>query len=185
MCTAATIGRATLAGLVGVVITLAGCASSAPKPTYAQPIAVERRIAAADQEAVKVDAASGISILDSEKARLAEKINLKINDRKGLNKRDGEPQSYSVELMLTRYQKGSAFARAMLAGLGQIHIDGDVSLYALPDHNKVGEFHLKKTFAWGGIYGGATSMEDIETTFADGVAAAVTGQEEAADKKKK
>lgn len=56
----------------------------------------------------------------------------------------------------------------MLAGLGQIHIDGDVTMYALPDHSKVGDFHLKKTFAWGGIYGSSTSMEDIETTFADG-----------------
>ena len=39
-------------------------------------------------------------------------------------------------------------------------------------------FTIKKSFAWGGIYGGAVSMEDIERTFADGVAAAVTGQTE-------
>jgi hypothetical protein len=73
----------------------------------------------------------------------------------------------------------------MLAGLGQIHIDGDVGVFSLPDHQKVGDFHLKKTFAWGGIYGGATSIEDIENTFADGVAAAVTGQEETKDAAKK
>jgi hypothetical protein len=176
--------RATIAAVIGFLITLAGCAASAPKPTYALQIAVDQRIAAPDQAAVKVEAAGGINILESEKARLAEKIGLKINDRKGLNKREADARNYSVELMLTRYEKGSAFARAMLAGLGQIHIDGDVMVYALPDHNKVGEFHLKKTFAWGGVYGGATSMEDIETTFADGVAAAVTGQQEAPAKKK-
>jgi hypothetical protein len=43
---------------------------------------------------------------------------------------------------------------------------------------------LKKTFAWGGAYGAATSIEDIESTFADGVAAAVTGQKEDAKKQK-
>jgi hypothetical protein len=64
----------------------------------------------------------------------------------------------------------------MLVGLGQIHIEGKVSLYQMPARTLVGEFDLKKTFAWGGIYGAATSMDDIENTFSDGVAAAVTGQ---------
>jgi hypothetical protein len=81
-------------------------------------------------------------------------------------------------------KKGNAFARAMLAGLGQIHIDGEVVIYQMPDHVMVGEFALRKTFAWGGIYGAATSMENIEDTFSDGVAAAVTGQKEQAPKQK-
>jgi uncharacterized protein DUF4410 len=89
-----------------------------------------------------------------------------------------------VDLHLSRYDKGNAFARAMLVGLGQIHIDGKVDIYQMPDHTLVGEFDLKKTFAWGGIYGAATSMEDIEDTFADGVAATCTGQEEAPPKQK-
>ncbi len=72
----------------------------------------------------------------------------------------------------------------MLAGLGQIHIDGTVQLYQMPEHKLIGEFDMKKTFAWGGIYGAATGMEDIETTFADGVAAAVTGQSEQPSKEK-
>ncbi len=57
-----------------------------------------------------------------------------------------------VELLLTRYDKGNAFARAMLAGLGQIHIDGKVKLLEMP--------------------------EDIEMTLVDGVASALTGQTE-------
>jgi hypothetical protein len=39
----------------------------------------------------------------------------------------------------------------------------------------VGQFAISKTFAWGGIYGASMNMENIETTFAEGVAAAVTG----------
>ncbi len=66
----------------------------------------------------------------------------------------------------------------MLAGLGQIHIDGEVKLVELPDRKQVGVFSVSKTFAWGGIYGGSTGIEEIEQTFADGVAAALTGQKE-------
>jgi hypothetical protein len=64
----------------------------------------------------------------------------------------------------------------MLAGLGQIHIDATVKVYAKANDQKIADFVVAKTFAWGGIYGASTSMEDIERTFADGVAAALTGQ---------
>jgi hypothetical protein len=47
------------------------------------------------------------------------------------------------------------------------------------------EFELKKTFAWGGAYGAGTSIEDIENSFADGVAASVTGQQHEPPKQKK
>jgi Domain of unknown function (DUF4410) len=86
---------------------------------------------------------------------------------------------------LTRYQRGNAFARFMLAGLGQIHIDANVRVTAKPADEKIAEFTVAKTFAWGGIYGASTSMDDIERTFADGVAAALTGQEEKDKDKKK
>jgi hypothetical protein len=66
----------------------------------------------------------------------------------------------------------------MLAGLGQIHIDATVKVYAKANDQKIADFVVAKTFAWGGIYGASTSMEDIERTFADGVAAALTGQQE-------
>jgi hypothetical protein len=66
----------------------------------------------------------------------------------------------------------------------QFHIDGNVVVYQMPDHVMVGEFALRKTFAWGGIYGTATSMKNIEDAFSDGVAAAVTGQKEEAPKQK-
>jgi hypothetical protein len=169
-----------LAVLIGA---LAGCASSVPKATIAQPIAVNARIAAPDQETVRVDATDSVKILPSEIQRLTEKVTASINTRKLANSSDGaDGRSYEVDLSLTRYEKGNAFARAMLAGLGQIHIDGKVTLFLLPDHTKVGEFQLAKTFAWGGIFGAATSMDDIENTFADGVAATVTGQ---SDEKKK
>ncbi|MBU4054678.1 MAG: DUF4410 domain-containing protein, partial [Proteobacteria bacterium] len=110
------------------------------------------------------------------KVRLAEVIGIKINDLKLSNNGQGEKKSYEIELLLTRYDKGNAFARSMLAGLGQIHIDGEIKIIELPDKKQVGAFSISKTFAWGGIYGASTSMEDIEQTFANAVAAEVTGQ---------
>jgi Domain of unknown function (DUF4410) len=162
------------------VITLAlyGCAGTAPKPDFTHPIAAETRVGAADQTVVSVDAAEGVKILPRERDRIAQTIQQKIDVRKITNPGAGASRSFAVTLRLTQYEKGNAFARAMLAGVGQIHIDGTVQIYEMPDHNLVGEFQLSKTFAWGGIYGAATSIEDIEGTFADAVAATVTGQNE-------
>ncbi len=85
--------------------------------------------------------------------------------------------------MITRYDKGNAFARAMLAGLGQIHIDSTVTVSASGSGDTVSEFTVKKTFAWGGIYGGATRIEDVEPAFAESLAAGLTGQMDTSEKK--
>ena len=165
-----------------VIILTTGCATTVPKADFAQRITPESQIAAKDEAKVKIDAGTGVTLLESEKMRLAEKIGQKIDGRKITNKRDGSTKIYEVDLLLTRYDKGSAFARAMMAGLGQIHIDGDITVLEMPGRTTVGKFAISKTFAWGGIYGGTTTMEDIETTFADGVAAALTGQDDEQNK---
>jgi len=177
--------RLPVAAAIAVIIaTTAGCASSRPKPTFSHEIVAASHVGVSDVAQVNVDAPESVKILKSEQSRLAEKIQQKIDNRKLANAGNGAGKTYEVDLHLSRYDKGNAFARAMLAGLGQIHIDGKVDIYQMPDHTLVGEFDLNKTFAWGGIYGAATSMEDIEDTFADGVAATVTGQEEAPPKQK-
>ncbi|MBN1381682.1 MAG: DUF4410 domain-containing protein [Deltaproteobacteria bacterium] len=169
--------------VTGLLLGLAtGCATTVPKAEFMLEIAPESKIAAKDEAQVKIDIGPDVTITDLEKARLAKKIEEKIVARKALNTMDGENKSYEIDLLLTRYDKGSAFARFMLAGLGQIHIDGEVKLVELPDRKQVGAFTVSKTFAWGGIYGGATSIEDIEQPFADGVAAALTGQTEEENK---
>jgi len=171
------------AAMLGAV-ALVGCASTVPQAEFSHPIVAGARVCSSDTVKVNVDAADGLKILPEEKQRIAEKVAMKIDARKAANPSTGPVRIYEVDLHLTRYDKGNAFARAMLAGLGQMHIEGVVSLFQMPEHTPVGEFTLKKTFAWGGIYGAATSIEDIEGTFADGVAAAVTGQKEAPPKQK-
>jgi hypothetical protein len=170
-------GVAVIATVTLVSLT-AGCAGTAPKPTYTHEIVPESRISMLDHSEVKVDAAKEVKILPLEEERLTQEIASKIEARRVRNVGGTAARNFEVDLHVTRYDKGNAFARAMLAGLGQIHIEGTVTVFQMPEHTLVGSFDLKKTFAWGGIYGASTSMDDIQNTFADGVAAAVTGQPE-------
>ena len=158
------------------VILTTGCATTVPKPDFTKQIATESQIAAKDEVNVMVEAVSGVTMLESEKIRVAEKIKQKIDERKVTNNQGVSSKTYEINLVITKYEKGNAFARAILVGLGQIHLEGDIAVFEMPGRIPVGNFSISKTFAWGGIYGGITRMEDIETTFADGVAAALTGQ---------
>ncbi len=172
-----------LIGSAGIIVFgLYGCAGTAPKPNFSHAIVADARIASQDQDEVTVDADDAVKILPVERERMAQAVKLKIDTRKVSNASPTPARSYTVSLHLSRYDKGNAFARAMLAGLGQIHIEGKVAVFQMPEHTLVGEFQMTKTFAWGGIYGAATSMEDIENTFADGVAATITGQNDSPPK---
>ena len=156
---------------------VAGCASTPPEPKFTHTMVSESRVAATDTVDVVIETAEKITVNPYERDRVAQKIKAKIDERKVKNPPSAAgPRTVQVFLHVTRYEKGNAFARAMLAGLGQIHLDGTIYLYQMPDRVLLEDFDLQKTFAWGGIYGAATSMEQIEDTFADSVAATVTGQ---------
>lgn len=172
--------------VLGSFLMLAGCsASSAPKPEFTVPIAAGSVVRADDSVIVDVTNASDVSLAEYERQRVLDRIKQKIEERKLINTSDGSPANYEVHVTITEYEKGSAFARAMLAGLGQIHVRGTVAVYELPARTLVGEFHVAKTFAWGGIYGASTSIEDVEVGFAEGVAAAVTGSVDSGGEGKK
>lgn len=110
--------------------------------------------------------------------RLTKRVQEALDSRKALTPAVGDKKSCAVDVTITKYDKGSAFARAMLAGLGQIHINAKVKVVRLPANEQISDFTINKTFAWGGVYGASTSVEDAEVGFAEGVANALTGQEE-------
>jgi len=87
-----------------------------------------------------------------------------------------DTETLQVTVAFTRYDEGSAFARSMLAGLGQIHIDAEVTLEDRASQKILGKSEVSKTFAWGGIYGGATGIKDVEEGFAEAVAKVLLGQ---------
>jgi len=167
------------------IVLTTGCAPNRPKAQFSQTIVPESRIAAKDEAKVKVEAGAGVHITESEKAELAEIIDMYITDRKITNSREGEKKTYDVNILLTRYENASAVARVLMGGLGQIHIDGEVTLLEMPERKPLGKFTISKTCAWGDTYGGIARMRDIELTFADGVAAALTGEQEEQKKKAK
>ena len=157
--------------LGAIVLALASCASTTPKAQFTQ--SATSVITQADKTKASVTS-SDSKMLDNDRQRLAEKIEKSIRDTAGPSQ--GKGASYQVEVAISRYEKGNAFARAMLAGLGQIHIDGTVTVRKLPGGAKVSQFSINKTFAWGGIYGGITDMDTIEDTYAKAVANAVCGK---------
>ena len=77
----------------------------------------------------------------------------------------------SVQIIVTRYDAGSAGARLMLAGLGQIRLDADVLVVDRATGQKAAEYKVSKQFAFGGIYGAVTSIQDVEKGFSRSVAA--------------
>ncbi len=86
---------------------------------------------------------------------------------------EGSPEGAVVGVTLTSYNEGNAFARAMLAGLGQIHIDGDVVVTDRKSGAVMASYKVSKHFAFGGIVGAVTSIQDVEKGFARSVAEAV------------
>jgi hypothetical protein len=74
-------------------------------------------------------------------------------------------------MVFTEFDKGNAFARLMLAGLGQIRIGANVLLIEPASNRTVSEFEVSKDFAFGGLYGGTTRIEDVEDGFVRSVAA--------------
>lgn len=156
---------------------IAGCAGTPPEPKFSHTIVAGSRVASSDTAEVTIDAADDVKMLPVERDRVAQKVKARIDARKAVNTATPPARDFQVVVHVTRYEKGSKFARAMLAGLGQIHFEGTISVYQMPERTLVGEFDMQKTFAWGGIYGASTSIEEIEDTFADAVAATVTGQQ--------
>lgn len=168
--------------IVGATMLLAACAGTAPKPELAAGATVQFLIDQDDNPEVKVEAAPDVEMLTVDKQRLASVIADKVDHLRVLNPADGDPRHCIIDVTITRYKRGNAFARAMVAGLGQIHIDATVHVSSVDGGQALDDFKISKTFAWGGIYGAVTSMEEIERTFAEGLAEALTGQN--ADTKK-
>jgi hypothetical protein len=100
------------------------------------------------------------------------------NRFQAINQTNTSPNTLFASVMIKRYDQGNAFARAMLAGLGQMHIDADVTLRDWEAKNHIARYEVSKTFAWGGLYGGLTGIEEIEDGFAQAVAASIVGRKE-------
>lgn len=154
---------------------LAGCAGTAPTAEFRKPIAESAKLCEADTATVKLNAAEGVSLHDVARQRMASIITSKINEKKkGVLCPINTKRDYELSAVITTYDEGSKFGRMMLAGLGAMRIEGDFGMVdSVRPEERVTEFSVSKTFAWGGIYGASTGIEDIEPAFAESVAEAI------------
>ena len=167
-------------GLLGIgsIFIMSGCtATSSPGLANAKVYTKDFKVDARDTVTVTVTNNKTIDIKSEGKKRLAKKIKQDIDLLKKYNSVDNKNKRYLVKVHITKYDKGNAFARFMIAGAGSIHVDGIITVYDLPSKRKVKDFSITKTFAWGGIYGGATTIKEVGEGFAMGVAETVTGQQ--------
>src|SRR5437588_445978 len=123
-----------------IVLGLIGCASDAPNVRYAQRMRPETRILQNDEVRAAIIPSSGVTISPYERDRFAEQIvrAVRITAHGGAR----TPSAYDIQVQLTKYNKGSAAARFILAGLGQIHIVGNVSVFE--GNVSIAQFHIEK-----------------------------------------
>ena len=164
-------------GLVAASLFLSGCASTPGSITGGDNANKEARVGARDSAVVKVTKGA-TDLLEHDTARLQQIIGREIDayKLKNVGKTTNEVK-YRVEVEMLTYEKGSAFARAVLAGLGQMKLNAKVTVYDEATNTQVASYVADKVFAWGGIYGASTSIQDVEPAFAEAIAQGVTGVE--------
>jgi hypothetical protein len=155
---------------------LAACATSIAPPTVVQGLSNEQK-ASLRLTDVTSEAAPGVAITPDNLARVTARVKAEIQDRLpgvflAINP-TAPGQAMRIKLVFTRYDEGNAFARFMLAGLGQIHLDADVTLLDSVSGAVIAQYQIAKTFAFGGVYGGTTNMSEVEKGFAKSVADAI------------
>jgi hypothetical protein len=159
-------------GLLTAITSLfSACATTAPAPDILQPISAD--VSSYASVAVSTTAGASANVMPFELARISEKVVAEINRKHYGWAQAGTTGPLLLELQITRYDRGNAFARFMLAGLGQMHIDGQALVRDPATSRELGRYSVSKTFAWGGIYGGMTKIEEIEAAFAESVAAGI------------
>lgn len=132
--------------------------------------------------AVSVDAASDVKLGSSDRERIRDLImknfDSELNGRFTLiHDPTADTKGLDARVVIVRYDEGNAFARMMLAGLGAMHIDAEVTLVDRVNGSAIARYEVTKTFGWGGAYGAGTKIQDIEDGFAKAVVAAIGEQQ--------
>ncbi len=154
---------------------LAGCAGSVSTPVLSAPPPATFNAKAVPIGPVSAEAAPGVPMASYDLERVVQQVQSDLAaaypGRLVAAGAPAAPGEVRVAMTFITYDRGSAVARALLAGLGQIHIAANVALIDATSGQVTASYVVKKTFAWGGLYGGTTSIEDVEKGFAASVVA--------------
>lgn len=161
---------------------MAGCASDGGSHKLISAPLSSTQSAKYTDLIISVQPASNVTLSQSDADRMSNMIaeNIKSeapNRFTSINSPTPSANALQASVAVKRYDEGSAFARFILIGLGQIHIDADVILSDLATKDKIAQYEATKTFAWGGIYGGITGIKDAEVGFCKAVADSILGKD--------
>ena len=164
--------------LLLLLVICYGCAGTKGSVRALQ--AVEKGVVLCAFENLEIvsEIADGVKMQQNQANRIIELISAKLKEKapncfQEITRGCDKPSTLSLTVNFTRYDKGNAFARAMLAGLGQMHIDAMVNISNKCNGKLLAKYEVTKTFAWGGAYGGSKSIEDIEPAFAEAIVSTI------------
>jgi len=152
---------------IAAALALSNCASSTPRATYVTPLTAV--VSQGDSVNTMVNTTDA-RMSAEERAMLADQITQNVQ---AMAQPGGSAHRYEIVVNITRYTKGSGVVRTAMPGMGQMHLDGVVTLYQMPKRVPVGEFIVRKSFAIGGLYSLTVSMNTISTAFSQAVAKTV------------
>jgi hypothetical protein len=155
--------RFLIVGALGAL--LAGCAGSVSKPLALQPLEQNAPLRLSD---VSADAEQGVRMSEGDLGLISQKVKSYI-EAESPDVFGNASDALKMKIHFTRFDRGDAFARAMMAGLGQIKIDATVMLDDVGG-KQVAAYNVSKDFAFGGLVGATTTVEDVEEGFAKSVA---------------
>ncbi|MBF0559301.1 MAG: DUF4410 domain-containing protein [Nitrospirae bacterium] len=121
---------------------------------------------------IKTAAADGVVIPDSAQTRIKDRVRAEISGGccpkrfESIHIDNIQPDDLLLIIQFTKYDEGNRFARAMLAGLGAMKINADVEVKDGHSGNSICKGEAGKSFAWGGMLGAMTGIEDVEKDFA-------------------
>jgi hypothetical protein len=182
MSTALWTPKASAVFVIAVGLLMTGCGAGSPGSIRLMSVETElNRKEALSNLILETKANPDVTIQSVDSQRIVEKVLSRIKEKAParfgqINPPTPKGDTLRAVINFTRYDEGNAFARFMLAGLGQIHIDADVTLKEDPGQSVLGKYEVTKTFAWGGLYGMGTKITDVEEGFAESVAAVILGE---------
>src|SRR6266852_4328343 len=125
--------RSVLITLSVIALFVAGCAGTGGTHKLVTPPISKEQAAQFSDLVVEVESKPEISLTPTDKERILNFILKSIKEEetnrfKTINSTTPIPSTLHASVTIKRYDEGNAFARFMLAGLGQMHIDADVVL---------------------------------------------------------
>ena len=155
-------------------VLLVSCAGTAGSHTVVKSLEDSSALKRYSHLVVDAKSAPGVPNYPQVMTRIVNLITLKtrqheLNHFTSFNDEAKQGSALQASLLVTRYDKGDKWARFMLAGMGQIHIDALLKLRDLETQELLAEYVVNKTFAWGGAYGVSVTMADVQEGFAETV----------------